>query len=64
MTVVAGLMLPIVLLSQAWTYWVFRHRVGSEDFGAVKTPIDLLGRDRAPLSDSERVPESPPDLAT
>jgi cytochrome d ubiquinol oxidase subunit II len=64
MTVVAGLMLPIVLLSQAWTYWVFRHRVGSEDFGAVKTPIDLLGRDQAPISDSEYAPESPPDLAT
>ncbi len=27
MTVVALTMVPIVLLYQAWTYWVFRHRV-------------------------------------
>jgi cytochrome d ubiquinol oxidase subunit II len=33
MTVVAALMLPVVLVSQAWTYYVFRHRVGREDFG-------------------------------
>ena len=46
MTVVAGIFLPVVLLSQAWTYWVFRRRVGREDFGEVKTPIDLLARDR------------------
>lgn len=44
MTVVAGLFLPIVILSQAWTYWVFRRRVGRETFGDVKTPVDLLAR--------------------
>ena len=42
MTVVAVLLVPLVLLYQAWTYWVFRHRVGPEDFGDVKTPLDLL----------------------
>ena len=33
MTVVAALLVPLVLLYQAWTYWVFRHRIGAEDFG-------------------------------
>lgn len=44
MTVVAVLLVPLVLLYQGWTYWVFRHRVGPEDFGDVKTPLDLLDR--------------------
>ena len=34
MTVVACVMLPLVLLYQAWTYVVFRHRIG----GAVPVP--------------------------
>jgi cytochrome d ubiquinol oxidase subunit II len=44
MTVVAVVMTPIVLLYQGWTYWVFRHRVGGEGFGEVRTPLDLIGR--------------------
>jgi cytochrome d ubiquinol oxidase subunit II len=32
MTVVAFIFTPIVLLYQGWTYWVFRQRVGSDDF--------------------------------
>ncbi len=32
MTVVALVFTPIVLLYQGWTYWVFRQRVGSDDF--------------------------------
>ncbi len=44
MTVVAVALVPLVLLYQGWTYWVFRHRVGPEDFGDVKTPVDLLAR--------------------
>ena len=44
MTVVAVLFLPFVLLYQGWTYWVFRRRVSAEDFGAVRSPIDLLLR--------------------
>jgi cytochrome bd ubiquinol oxidase subunit II len=42
MTVVAVLLVPVVLLYQAWTYWVFRHRISAEGFGAVRSPIDLL----------------------
>jgi len=30
MTVVAAVFVPLVLLYQAWTYYVFRHRVGGE----------------------------------
>jgi cytochrome d ubiquinol oxidase subunit II len=39
MTVVAGVLLPVVLLYQAWTYHVFRARLGGEDVG---NPIDLI----------------------
>jgi cytochrome d ubiquinol oxidase subunit II len=42
MTVVAVALVPLVLLYQGWTYWVFRHRVSAEGFGAVRSPIDLL----------------------
>ena len=42
MTVVAGLLVPVVLLYQGWTYWVFRHRLSAEGFGDVKSPMDLL----------------------
>jgi len=28
MTVVAAIFVPIVLIYQGWTYWVFRERVG------------------------------------
>ncbi len=42
MTVVAVILLPVVLLYQAWTYWVFRHRLSAEDFGDIKTPLDLI----------------------
>jgi cytochrome d ubiquinol oxidase subunit II len=30
MSIVAGLFVPVVLAYQAWTYWVFRHRVTAE----------------------------------
>lgn len=42
MTVVAALLVPVVLIYQGWTYWVFRHRLSAEGFGDVKSPIDLL----------------------
>jgi cytochrome bd ubiquinol oxidase subunit II len=43
MTVVAVIFVPIVLAYQAWTYWVFRHRLGREDFeGDRPTPISVL----------------------
>jgi cytochrome d ubiquinol oxidase subunit II len=44
MTVVAVLFVPVVLAYQAWSYWVFRHRIGPEDFGDVRTPLDLLAK--------------------
>ncbi len=52
MTVVAALLVPVVLIYQGWTYWVFRARVSAEDFGDVHSPLDLLG---------ERPPEKKPD---
>jgi cytochrome d ubiquinol oxidase subunit II len=45
MTVVAVVCLPFVLVYQSWTYWVFRKRVSGEDFGPVRSPIDLLPGD-------------------
>ncbi len=44
MTVVAAMLVPVVLLYQAWTYWVFRHRLSAEGVGDVKTPLDLLDK--------------------
>jgi cytochrome d ubiquinol oxidase subunit II len=44
MTIVAVILVPVVLAYQAWTYWVFRARIGAEDFGDVRTPVDLLER--------------------
>jgi cytochrome bd ubiquinol oxidase subunit II len=41
MTVVAATLLPVVLLYQAWTYHVFRARLGGEDAGS---PVDLVAR--------------------
>ncbi len=34
MTVVAVIFVPLVLLYQGWTYYVFRHRVRGEREGA------------------------------
>jgi cytochrome bd ubiquinol oxidase subunit II len=42
MTVVAVIFVPIVLLYQGWTYWVFRHRLGRDDFEGPLTPIAVL----------------------
>jgi cytochrome bd ubiquinol oxidase subunit II len=39
MTVVAAMLLPVVLLYQAWTYHVFRARVGGE---VARSPVDLV----------------------
>jgi cytochrome bd ubiquinol oxidase subunit II len=41
MTVVAAVLVPVVLLYQAWTYHVFRARLGGEDAGS---PVDLVAR--------------------
>jgi cytochrome d ubiquinol oxidase subunit II len=42
MTVVAVIFVPIVLAYQGWTYWVFRHRLGRDDFEGPLTPIAVL----------------------
>ena len=42
MTVVAVIFVPIVLAYQAWTYWVFRHRLGRDDYEGPPNPIDVL----------------------
>jgi cytochrome bd ubiquinol oxidase subunit II len=44
MTVVAAVMVPIVLLYQAWTYRVFRARVGGEE--PASNPIEAVSRNR------------------
>ena len=41
MTVVGAVLLPVVLLYEAWTYHVFRARLGGEE---PRTPIDLVAR--------------------
>ena len=44
MTVVAIVFVPVVLAYQGWTYWVFRHRLGREDFLGAPTPVEGLSR--------------------
>ena len=44
MTVVAVIFLPIVLAYQAWTYWVFRHRLGRDDYEGTPTPMDVISQ--------------------
>jgi cytochrome d ubiquinol oxidase subunit II len=41
MTVVALVLVPVVLLYQGWTYYVFRHRITGEE---VEGPVELIGR--------------------
>jgi len=41
MTVVAVIFVPVVLAYTAWTYWVFRHRLGREDFEGPGTPTPV-----------------------
>ncbi len=42
MTVVAVLFVPIVLAYQGWTYWVFRHRLGRDNFEGPLTPVAVI----------------------
>ena len=42
MTVVALLVTPVIILYQAWTYHVFRGRLGFEE--PPGSPVDLLAR--------------------
>ncbi|MGO9959114.1 MAG: cytochrome d ubiquinol oxidase subunit II [Solirubrobacteraceae bacterium] len=47
MTVVAVIFLPIVLAYQSWTYWVFRHRLGRDDYEGPVTPLAVIDSRRA-----------------
>ena len=42
MTIVALVCTPIVLLYQSWSYWVFRARLGREEFGEGRNPLDAV----------------------
>jgi cytochrome d ubiquinol oxidase subunit II len=46
MTVVAIVFVPIVLAYQAWSYWVFRHRLGRNHFEGALTPMAVLEQTR------------------
>jgi cytochrome bd ubiquinol oxidase subunit II len=59
MTVVAVLLVPVVLAYQAWTYWVFRRRVSAEDFGEVRSPLDLLDKEKREGGGGEPEPAGP-----
>jgi hypothetical protein len=37
---------PLVLLYQGWTYYVFRHRIGRGDVEPPRTPLDIFQRER------------------
>ncbi len=41
MTIVAAILVPVIVLYQAWTYHVFRARLGGEHVG---NPVDLVAR--------------------
>jgi cytochrome d ubiquinol oxidase subunit II len=45
MTVAALVMTPVVIAYQAWTYWVFRHRIDRSSITApTQTPMDVIER--------------------
>ena len=45
MTILAGLLLPLLLALQAWSYWLFRERVTRAAVGAPRpSPIDVIAR--------------------
>lgn len=43
MTIVAVIFLPIVLVYQVWALWVFRARLGAEEFRRPPKPLDWFG---------------------
>ena len=56
MTVVVIIFLPLVLLYQAWTYYVFRRRVSREEFAGPEPARERPGTDsagRLPVSEAE-----------
>jgi cytochrome d ubiquinol oxidase subunit II len=43
-TIVAAIFVPLLLIYQSWTYYVFRRRLGGEH---IATPVAALGAGRA-----------------
>ena len=58
MTVVAIMFVPVVLGYTAWTYWVFRHRLGRSDFDGTPTPIAVFDQ-KFPRKNGTPAPELP-----
>jgi cytochrome d ubiquinol oxidase subunit II len=45
MTGLAALLLPVLIGLQAWSYWLFRHRITRTDVGEKPpSPVELVGR--------------------
>ena len=42
MSIVAVIFVPVVLAYQGWTYWVFRHRLGRDDYEGPLTPVAVI----------------------
>jgi cytochrome d ubiquinol oxidase subunit II len=42
MTIVAIIFIPIVLAYTAWAYWLFRHRLGRDDYEGPANPIAAI----------------------
>jgi len=64
MTVVAVIFVPIVLLYQGWTYWVFRHRLGRDDFEGSLTPIAVLSKLGGKEGDGQDLGDGQPSRST
>jgi cytochrome d ubiquinol oxidase subunit II len=47
MTWVAATIIPVVLIYQGWSYWVFRHRIQADGFEKAKSPLQALEQRRA-----------------
>jgi cytochrome d ubiquinol oxidase subunit II len=47
MTWVAVTIIPVVLIYQGWSYWVFRHRIQADGFEKAKSPLQALEQRRA-----------------
>ena len=60
MTWVALIFTPVVLAYQAWTYWVFRHRVGGTP---VTSPLEALSHGKPPAGGGCARPQRPVRLA-
>jgi len=49
MTVVAVLLVPVVLVYQGWTYWVFRERVSADGNGNGSSPLGVVRQAKADI---------------